>query len=103
MYEDAYGRTLWNNKGAAALCHVGPNLMLRWLREKNIYTPQNVPKRALESYGYWVVKMGERHPVPTTYWTESGLTWLRDMTTLAIQQGTLKEIPFKPGDDMEVI
>ncbi len=103
MYKDDRGRTIWNNKGASAICEVQPLKMMEWLRHYGVYTSDNIPTQSLMKYGFWVVKKGQRWPVPAAFWTVSGLEWLRGMTKKAIAKGELKAVEIVIGDDVEII
>jgi len=94
---------LTNNRGLASICGVGRNLLMKYLREGGVLTKYNTPMTKVKDAGYAVVRFDSRDE-PITWWTTSGVQWMKAVVARAEGLGQLKPKPLisdHEGDQLE--
>lgn len=101
------GQDTWNSRGVAAICRVGRNSMLNYLREKQIlrkiegcilpYSSEYITQ------GWFRINHTGRFNKRSTYWTEKGLDETRIIIEEAKMLGKLKtKVERVPEDKIKI-
>jgi len=96
---DSKNKEFWPSRGVAAICSVGRNSMMKYLRDIGVLQLKdgnNLPgSMDYINNGWFVVRDGKRN-VRTTYWTSTGLDETKLIVEDAISKGCLSKKKNKP-------